>query len=305
MTARCAAIDVGTNTVKLTVAEADGTGAFRALVDTSTTTRLGEGIHAGRLREAAIRRTLDAIAAYAATCREHGARRIAAVGTSALRDAVNGVDFVRRAAEHGVAVEPIGGDEEARLSFLAVRRDQRWRDAGPLLVVDIGGGSTELILGDGAGPVARVSLQLGAVRLTEAFLRGDPPTVVEIDVASRAAEEAIARSGVSADGSLTAVGVGGTFTNLGAVQAGEARPSFESIHGRVLALADVEDQAALFAGLTVEQRKQVTGLDPMRADIILAGAIIAIRAMSAFGQERIAVSCRGLRWGLLYDRFGT
>jgi len=304
MTARCAAFDVGTNTVKLTVVEPDGAGGFRALVDTSTTTRLGEGIHAGRLREAAIRRTLEAIAGYMAVCRAHGVERIAAVGTSALRDAVNGADFVRRAAELGVAVEPIAGDEEARLSYLAVRRDPLWRDAGPLLVVDIGGGSTELIVGDGARPATRRSLQLGAVRLTEAFLRGDPPTVVEMDVANRAVEEAVAASGVRADGPLTAVGVGGTFTNLGAVHAGEARPAFETIHGRALTVADVEDQVALYAGLTVEQRKRVTGLDPMRADIILAGAIIALRVMGAFRLERIAVSCRGLRWGLLYDRFG-
>src|SRR5579872_211377 len=181
---RFASIDVGSNTVKLLIVEADGEGGFRPLLETVRTARLGEGMHARRLREVAIRRTLEALEEFASLCREYGVVQIAAVGTSALRDAANQEEFIKRARRVGVEVAAIPGEEEARLSFTAVRRDAFWRHAERLLVVDIGGGSTEIILGDRMGMRQHSSLLLGAVRLTEAVLHSDPPTIQQISEAN-------------------------------------------------------------------------------------------------------------------------
>lgn len=303
--ARFASIDVGSNTVKLTLVERDSDGAFAPLVDMSRTSRLGEGIHARRLREAAIRRTLDVLRDYVQTCREYGAQAIAAVGTSALRDAVNRDNFLARAREVGVEVEVISGEEEARLSYLAVRCDPRWRAAERLVVVDIGGGSTEIVMGNrlGTSPGRRVSLALGGVRLTEAALRSDPPTVQQIAEAVRLAQAALQGINIPS-ANYTAVGVGGTFVNLAAIRLSLAEHDPERLHGTVLTVADVEAQVALFAARTVEERKRIVGLDPARADIILGGAIILSQILSWSGLEAISVSCRGLRWGVVYDKFG-
>jgi len=302
---RFASIDVGSNTVKLTLVERDSDGGFAPLADMSRTTRLGEGIHARRLREAAIRRTLDVLRDYVQTCREYGAQAIAAVGTSALRDAINRGDFLARARQVGVEVEVISGEEEARLSYLAVRCDPRWRAAERLLVVDIGGVSTEIVMGNRqeAFPSRWVSLALGGVRLTELALRSDPPTAPQIAEAVRLAQAAL--QGINIPSAhYTMVGVGGTFLNLAAIRLGLAKHDPERLHGTVLAVAEVEAQVALFAARTVEERKQIVGLDPARADIILGGAIILSQILAWSGQESIAVSCRGLRWGILYDKFG-
>lgn len=302
---RLASIDIGTNTVKLTLVERDDAGRFAPLVDISCTTRLGEGLLANHLRETAIRRTLDALREYLEICRAHGAAQIAAVGTAALRSAANRDEFLARARELGVEVEVISGEEEARLSFLAVRRDPRWRSAERLLVVDIGGGSTEVIISDsrGLGMGERVSLPLGAVRLTEMALHSDPPSIRQMETANRAAEAALQDLNLPA-ANYAAVGVGGTFVNMAAVHLRLAEHDPERLHGTLLMLADVEAQVALYAERTVEERKRIVGLEPSRADIILAGAIILCQALCKMRLEAIAVSCRGLRWGLLYDRFG-
>lgn len=303
--ARYASLDVGSNTVKLTIAERDGAGRFTPIVDMARTTRLGERIHDRRLGEAAIRRTLDALAEFRAMCEQHGVEALAAVGTSALRDAVNQEEFVRRAGEIGVPVEPISGDEEARLSFLAVRRDPLWRECAGLAVIDIGGGSTEIVLGDGAsgGPALRTSVNVGGVRLTESLLRGDPPTVAEMAAANAAVSEALQVLG-PLPANYALVGVGGTLVNMASVKLGLPSQEPERIHGTRLSADDVESQVALYAERTIAERKAIVGLDPQRADIILAGALILSHLLSRAAAESVHVSCRGLRWGVLYDRFG-
>jgi exopolyphosphatase/guanosine-5'-triphosphate,3'-diphosphate pyrophosphatase len=300
---RYAVIDIGSNSVKLLIAERHADGRFEPVIDTSRTTRLGEGIQARRLGEEAMRRTLDALAEYRSLCKEYGAAQIAAVGTSALRDAANQDEFISRAAELGIVVEAISGQEEARLSFAAVRKDERWRTAENLLVVDIGGGSTEVIVNAGNAVGERVSLPLGAVRLTEACLHSDPPTVQEMADASHKAGEALKGLRLPPV-NYTAVGVGGTFTNMAAVRFGLSGPDRAQVHGATLTLADVQAEAELFGGKTVEERKQIPGLDPSRADIILGGAIVLGKVLQAARLEEISVSSRGLRWGLMYDRFG-
>lgn len=302
---RVAAIDIGSNTVKLIIADRGEDGGFTPVFETAETTRLGEGIHARRLREAAIRRTLDALRGFAATCRGKGVERLAAVGTSALRDAVNQQEFVERARGVGVEVEPISGEEEARLSFQAVRRDPRWATAPAVMVVDIGGGSTEIIW-DGGGPSEPprwMSLPLGGVRLTEAALRSDPPTIQQMAEANAIAEQTLEVFRPDAP-NLNAVGVGGTVVNLAAVRHGVVDRSPERLHGSMLTSDDIEAQIGLFGGMTVAERQTVPGLDPARADIILGGAIILSQTLAAAGLDAVHVSSRGLRWGVLYDRFG-
>ena len=300
---RYASVDIGSNTLKALIVRRESDGSLSVLEELGWATRLGEGIHAGRLREAAIRRTLAGLQEVADLCAKHHVQVTACVGTSALRDASNQGEFIDRAAELGLTVEAITGEEEARLSFLAVRLDPLWRSAGPIAVMDIGGGSTELIVGTPDGRInARQSLKLGAVRLTEACLRGDPPTASELHAATDGASTVL--RGFPMPGGVRLIAVGGTITNMGAVHAMAAGGALASLHGLRLTGSDVESQIRLYAGRTLEQRRSIAGLDPARADVILGGAIIVSQVMALAGAECVEVSCRGLRWGLLYERFG-
>src|SRR5258708_3519124 len=190
---RFASIDIGSNSVKLLVAERRENRIFFPVSETVYITRLGEGFLAHRLGEPAIRRTLDAIREFSRICAESNVTGIAAVGTSALREASNQQEFIARASEAGILIEAISGQEEARLSYIAVRHDKLWKDAVNLYVVDIGGGSTEIIHGIGMGdlPASRISLPLGAVRLTEAALRSDPPAIAQLAQAVLSVDETL------------------------------------------------------------------------------------------------------------------
>jgi exopolyphosphatase/guanosine-5'-triphosphate,3'-diphosphate pyrophosphatase len=309
-----ASLDIGTNSVKLTVADLAGGGA-RRLSDQALVTRLGEGMeaHGNRLREVPMRRTIEAIADFVAQARAVGAREIVAVGTAALRSAENRDDFLRRVQERcGLTIEVISGEEEARLSYLAVRRDPHWRDCARLWVIDIGGGSTEIIQGKAHSEAiaSRISVNIGAVRLTERHLRADPPTVAQLAAANQTAMEAFAAVAINtADrfdpddpASSRVVGVGGTITNLGGMDT-EGRLELEAMHGYLLSADTLEAEITRLASLTIAERQQIPGLDPRRADIILGGAILLSQALARLGSPTIAISTRGLRWGVLYDRF--
>jgi exopolyphosphatase/guanosine-5'-triphosphate,3'-diphosphate pyrophosphatase len=303
---RWATIDVGTNTVLLLVAERRG-DTLAPVLERADITRLGRGVDAtGRLDPAAIHDTVAVLAEYARAARELGARVVACVATSAARDAANGGEFfdaARAAAE--LSPEVIPGDEEARLVWASA-----WRDFGragePLAVLDVGGGSTELSYGDGDAPRGRTSLQVGAVRLTERHVRGDPPSAAEVDRLRAAAREAVrplaALPGRAPGGRL--VGVAGTVTTLAAVS--QSLPVYDAgkVHGSALSLQEIERLAATLAALAVRERAALPGMEPKRADVILAGAVVVAEAMRATGFDRLTVSDRGVRWGLLYDRLG-
>jgi exopolyphosphatase/guanosine-5'-triphosphate,3'-diphosphate pyrophosphatase len=312
---RLAAIDVGTNTVLLLVAERRA-GALAPVLERAEITRLGRGVDAsGRLDAAAIRETVRVLADFAASARSLGASRIACVATSAARDASNGAEFfeeARRAA--GLVPEVISGDEEARLVWASAWRDfglssgakaTEGAAGGPLAVLDVGGGSTELSFGDGPLPRGRTSLQVGAVRLTERHVRSDPPSAAELSRVREAARDALAplRSLARSPGGRL-VGVAGTVTTLSAVA--QALPVYdpERVHGALLARAEVEALVGRLARLTVAARAALPGMEPKRADVILAGAVIVAEAMALLGFDRLTVSDRGVRWGLLHDRFG-
>lgn len=295
-------MDVGSNSVKLLLADRDESGEFTLHQEFAQITRLGEGMHACRLREAAMRRTIEKLQEFLATCQDTGVEGLAVVGTAALREAANGDEFVERAHAVGVPLERITGIEEARLSYLAVRLDPHWRSYPLITVVDIGGGSTEIVRG-GGDVAERRSIKLGAVRLTERTLQSNPPTIHEIAEASQLAG-ALLEEVLPVTGAGIAVGVGGTFTNLAAVKLGLSGRDPEQIHGMRLTIDDIEKMAERFAGLTTEERQAIPGIDPGRADIILAGSIILIQTLNRLGLEVCDVSSRGLRWGVLYDRFG-
>ena len=300
---RFAALDIGSNTVKLLIAERNPDGSFQAVFEEAQACRLGEGFARKRLKKVAIDRTLSALKYFLLQCRRFETDSIVAVGTSALRDAANASQFLDEATAIGFPVEVISGDEEARLSYLAVRRDPQWRDAESLLIVDIGGGSTEMAWGSaGESAPNRVSLQIGAVRLTERSLQGDPPSSESVASASHVVSETLRELPIPEH--PTMAGVGGTCSNIASVAAASAGTP-ERVHGRRLKVAEVDSQIELYSQLPVEQRKRIQGLDPSRADIILAGAIILREAMRRASVGSVDVSNHGLRWGLLYDRFSV
>ncbi|HSM92295.1 MAG TPA: Ppx/GppA phosphatase family protein [Anaeromyxobacteraceae bacterium] len=312
---RHAAIDVGTNTVLLLVAE-ERDGRLEPVVERAEITRLGRGVDATRrLAPDAIRDTVEVLGRFAAEARALGASRIACVATSAARDAVNGTEFFAAArAAAGLVPEVISGEEEARLVY-----GSAWRDFGvapggpdplpaaaPLAVLDVGGGSTELVFGDGPAPRGRTSLQVGAVRLTERHVRSDPLPLSEQSVLREAAREALAPltrlDGIGDATGARLVGVAGTVTTLCSVS--QELPVYDAtrVHGAAMTLDEIDALVVRLAGLTVAERQRLPGMEPKRADVIVAGGIVVAEAMRLTGFERLTVSDRGVRWGLLYDR---
>ena len=303
MTRRYAAIDVGTNSVKLNVGERLDDGEWRTVVDRSEMTRLGEGIHeTGRLGEEAVRRTVDAIAELAEEARRAGAEEIAVVGTAGLRQAVNSDEFLDAVRERaGVLVEVIAGDEEARLSFLAAA-DALHLGMGRLGVFETGGGSSQFTFGEDGRVQERFSLDLGAVPVTERF--GLDRAVDEQTVA--AAREAIASQLGPLEGRPpldVLVGIGGAITNLAGVQLGLDRYEPGRVRGLELGAAEVDRQIELYRTRDAEERRGIRGLQPKRAEVILAGACIVRTVLAKLGRDSLTVSDQGLRHGVLLERF--
>lgn len=302
-----AAIDIGTNSVLLTVAAGDPGGEARILDDRAVITRLGQGVdREGRLHPEAMARTAEAVAAFVAHARSLGAGHLRVVGTSATRDARNTAEFeALLRARAGVALEILSGEEEARLSYQAVRGDASLAlPAGDLVVIDIGGGSVEIIHGTESGITFRASLNRGAVRLTERFFHADPPTPTQIDAAARWVDASLASLPTLPAGAPV-VGIGGTFVNLAAVRL--ALPAFEAerLHGLCLERAEIDRQFALFASRPTAARRGIVGLEPKRADVILAGALLLRRILAHLGAAGVRVSVRGLRYGVLFEMLAT
>jgi exopolyphosphatase/guanosine-5'-triphosphate,3'-diphosphate pyrophosphatase len=228
-----------------------------------------------------------------------------AVGTSALRDAGNSVEVRRRwRVELGLDVRVIGGDDEAAYSFLAAQRGLPL-SGEELLVIDVGGGSTEFIRGNDSGVTDAVSLNLGSVRMTERFLRSDPVSAEEFAHMTSAIDSELTILGKRLGhlvGASTWVGIAGTFTTLAAVEKKLIRYSHAMVHGSDLTHVEVQRQVRLYRSKTIAERKTIPGLEPKRADVILAGACLIDRMMTLFGARRVIVSDQGVRYGLLYER---
>ena len=303
---RCAFIDIGTNTILCLIAECGDGGDFSVLDDLAEIARLGQGVdQTRRISPAGEERSSTVLHRYLERCARLGVQEIAAVGTSALRDAENsGAVLERWQRVLGLKVRVISGAEEAVYSFTAARRGLSLAGR-ELLVVDIGGGSTELIRGNDAGVSDAVSVDVGSVRLTERFFHSDPVTRSECDAMAAAIDAALAPIGAAwaqALPKLTLVGIAGTFTTLAAVEKKLEQYSHGEVHGSMLSIDEVRRQIKIYRSLTVEQRKNIPGLHPMRADVILAGSFLIEKIMMLFNAGQIIVSDQGVRYGLLYER---
>lgn len=306
---RFAFIDIGTNTILCLIAELRDGGRFRVLNDLAEITRLGRGVDQNQCIGAENeQRSRDVLKQYVAACRDLGVEEITAVGTSALRDARNSLQVRERwRAELGLNVRVISGDEEARYSFSAVQRGLPL-GGRELLVVDIGGGSTEFIHGNEGGMMRAESLDIGSVRLTERFLHSDPVGEAECASMVTAIDQQLTflrKRFNDASPGLALVGIAGTFTTLAAVEKQLKRYSHSAVHGARLTLNEVRRQMRLFQSKTIAERKQIPGLEPKRADVILAGTYLIERIMASFGAEGIMVSDQGVRYGLLHERLAT
>jgi exopolyphosphatase/guanosine-5'-triphosphate,3'-diphosphate pyrophosphatase len=290
---RACAIDIGTNTVLMLVAEQGTGGVVRAVVDRARVVRLGEAVdRTGRLATAAIERSLAVLSSYAEEAHALGVAPHA-VGTQALREVGNAEAFLAPArAILGRDVEVVGGEREAELVWRAVR--ETFPKLEHPLVVDVGGGSTELVTN-----ARRQSLPIGAVRLHERYLAHDPPTADEVHALEGAIKDALA--GAQVPRGLPLVGVAGTVTTLAAMYGGIDPYDPELVHRSVLDRRAVAAEIDRLRRLTLAERRRLAGLDPARADVILAGALIVAPIMDAAGAGALSVSDHGVRWGLAYE----
>jgi len=305
---RIGVVDIGTNSTRLLIADVDD-GAIEELDRRSQVTRLGQGVDAsGRLSEEATGRVFDTLAAYrdALDAADVPADARIAVLTSAVRDAANGADFTARVKrDYGLAARTLDGEQEARTSFRGATHGREPGDPTPLLVFDIGGGSTEVIVGPAGGdePAFHVSLQAGVVRQTERHLHRDPPPPHELQRLAdevRAAIEAAVPTEVRAS-AASAVGVAGTATSLAAIDQRLDPYDPRRVHGYVLELGEIELLLARLAQMDVAERRQVPGLHPDRAPTIVAGAAIMVEVLQAFGLERTEVSEHDILHGVALE----
>lgn len=301
---RYGVVDIGTNSVKFHIGEQHPDGSWARVVDRAEVTRLGEGLdETGDIQPEPLERTVRAVEAMVTEAKEHDVLAVAAVGTAALRIADNTslvTDSIRDRV--GVPVEVVSGEEESRLAYLAVSAGVGLADAN-VAVFDTGGGSTQFTFGRGSEVDERYSLNVGAVSYTERFHLDqavDSATITE-------ARRVLAGDLESLDGRGSPdalVGMGGAMTNITAVSLSLAPYDPDVVQGATVSIEEVERQIELYRSMGHEERREVVGLQANRAPVILAGALIVATVMSKLGQGSLVVSDRGLRHGLIRERFG-
>jgi exopolyphosphatase / guanosine-5'-triphosphate,3'-diphosphate pyrophosphatase len=298
---RVAVVDQGTNTTRRLVADVDD-GALTELERRTIITRLGQGVDAtGQLANEAMDRVREVLAGYRELIDQSRVERVIGVATSAMRDAGNGPAFRDELNERfGIDARTISGDQEARLTFLGVTaggpRDGQEADerpAGPVVVIDIGGGSTEYVVGEpGHDPQFNISTQMGSVRHTERFLHTDPPDHEELEALAADSRSVVERSvpAERRDATSLAIAVAGTATTLAAIDQDLDPYDSAKVHGYRVSLASAERIQAMLATLPLAERREVTGLHPDRAPTIVAGVTILVESIRAFALEELEVS---------------
>jgi exopolyphosphatase/guanosine-5'-triphosphate,3'-diphosphate pyrophosphatase len=293
---RVGVIDVGTNSTRLLVADVVGRQVSE-VERRSTVTRLGRGVDlSGHLAAEAIEDACGAIAGYVEVLQDVGAEKLDAIATSAVRDADNGGAFIAELRERfALSARVLDGDEEARLTYLGASSERL--PTRPTLVIDIGGGSTELIVGRGEEMEFHTSLQAGVVRHTERHIASDPPTAAELEglagdvralIESRIPDRLAAEEGIA---------VAGTPTSLAAIEMALDPYDPERVHGHELALPSIQRMLSQLASSPLSNRVKITGMHPDRAPTIVAGVVILVEAMRAFGLDRITVSEHDILYG--------
>lgn len=302
---RYAVVDIGTNSVKFHIGEQHPDGSWTRLVDRAEVSRLGEGLdETGEVQPEPLERTVSAVAGMVAEAREHDVLAIAAVGTAALRIATNSSEVTNRIRERvGVPVEVVSGEEESRLAYLAVSAGVGTAE-GAIVVFDTGGGSTQFTFGRGGEVDERYSINVGAVSNTERFGLDEAVGESIIEEARMALGEDLG----SLDGRSSpdaVVGMGGAMTNITAVSLSLDPYDPDVVQGASVTTKEVERQIELYRSMGHEERRGIVGLQANRAPVILAGALIVATVMEKLGKESLVVSDRGLRHGLIRERFGV
>ena len=302
---RVAVVDIGTNSTRLLIADVNAGDAIEERVRESTVTRLGEGVEAtGRLGDEPQRRVFAALERYAAEIRAQECEASAAVMTSAVRDAANGAAFSDTVRERfGLEGRTLSGDEEAAFTYAGATAARPPDDPTELVVIDIGGGSTELVCGAGGRLGFHVSTQIGVVRHSERHLRTDPPAHAElsalaadVDAGFAAAVPEPVRERVQA-----AVAVAGTATSCAAIDLALERYDTTKVEGHVLSRARLDALLERLAALPLDQRREVRGLHPDRAPTIVAGVVVLGHALDAFGLAEVEISDHDILWGVALE----
>ncbi len=303
---RTAVVDIGTNSTRLLIVDTEEERVTGELERESVVTRLGKGVDAdGSLGDEAMERVFATLQGYRERIDRHDVDRAIAVLTSAVRDAANGEEFAQTVKD-GFGLEPhiLSGDEEARLTFLGATSERDPEDPTPTLVIDIGGGSTEMVIGTGHEVSFHVSNQAGVVRQTERHIHTDPPTAEECEALADDAREIFAR-GVPEDQRRAvhhAIAVAGTATSLGAIAQKLEPYDPEKVHGYLLSVPKIERMLDELASVALEERRETPGLHPDRAPTIVAGVIILLETVRVFGLDQVEVSehdiLRGAALGL-------
>jgi exopolyphosphatase/guanosine-5'-triphosphate,3'-diphosphate pyrophosphatase len=290
---RVAVVDIGTNSTRLLVADVDAaTGSLEEVERRSTVTRLGDGVDArGSLSDAAVARTMASVEDYAQALSELGCEANLAVLTSAVRDASNGKDFSDRVRGLGLDARILSGEEEAQLMFLGAMSG-RDPAAEPTVVIDIGGGSTEFVLGSGREASFHTSIQAGVVRMSERHIHSDPPDADELDALAADVSELFA-AGLPSEVKQTpraAIAVAGTATSAASIDQALDPYDPQKVNGYRVSRRTIDDLLSRLAALDESARRQVTGLHPDRAPTIVAGMILLREALSVFGFDEFEVS---------------
>jgi exopolyphosphatase/guanosine-5'-triphosphate,3'-diphosphate pyrophosphatase len=303
---RVAVVDIGSNSTRLLIADV-GAEQVEEVERQSRVTRLARGVDlSGQLAAEAIEAACEAIADYVALCRDLDAERIEAIATSAVRDAANGEAFVAELRERfALSARVLDGEEEARLTYTGATFERP--PAEPTLVVDIGGGSTELVVGTGSQISFHASLQAGVVRHTERHLTSDPPTPPELEALAADARSLIVDA-IDADQTATAragIAVAGTPTSLASIDLGLEPYDPAQVHGRTLDLKTIQRLLSQLASSPLAKRVQIAGMHPDRALSIVAGVVILVETMRAFGLKRVEVSEHDILYGVAIGAFSA
>ena len=303
---RIAVVDIGTNSTRLLLADVAADGSITELARRSEVTRLGVGVDSsGVLSEEAMARVFATLDDYSAMIEQlGGADQRRAVLTSATRDAANGGEFTQQVAErYQLDARAIPGEQEAQLSFLGATSGRDPDDGSQIVVVDIGGGSTELIIGHGRTVGFHVSTQLGVVRQSERHIVHDPPTTAEIAELNAEIDEVLAAGVPQAEREhvTTIIAVAGTATSMAAIDLELEPYDPEAVHGYRVSLQRCREIAARMASMPEAERREVAGLHPDRAPTILAGTQILVRVIEAFGLDEVEVSEHDILYGVALD----